>query len=118
MRDADTTTHLVSGGNSVATSSGTQASPVNLAVNTWGYRVDSLSGFGAGPTTAQTNQPTSSYSFAGIPASDQTAHTLKTTSAPADPAETTAVWYGVRIDTTKPSGTYTDLVTYTAVTNN
>jgi hypothetical protein len=115
--DSDTDTTLVNGGNSIAASSGTQAGPITLALNTWGYRVDGLASFGAGPTSAQNNDSSTLYTFAGVPASNQTAHTLKTTSAAANPAETTNVWYGVRLDTTKPSGTYSDQVTYTAVTN-
>lgn len=115
--DSDTNTSLVNGANSIAASSGTQASPITLALNTWGYRVDGLAGFGAGPTSAQTNDPSATYTFAGIPASNQTAHTLKTTSSAANPPEVTNVWYGVRLDTTKPNGTYLDQVTYTAVTN-
>ena len=35
-----------------------QASPDDLAANTWGYRVDGLGGFGSGPTSAQTNGST------------------------------------------------------------
>lgn len=118
MKDSDTNTDLVSGGDTVSRSAGTQASPIGLALNTWGYRVDSLSGFGAGPTSAQTNSASSSYTFAGVPASNESTHTLKVTSVAAEPAETTTVWYGVRLNDAKPSGTYTDLVTYTAVTNN
>jgi hypothetical protein len=117
MKDSDTSTNLVSGGDSVPRSSGTQASPISLVVNTWGYRVDGLSGFGAGPTSAQTNSASSTYTFAGVPASNETTHTIKTTSAAAEPAETTAVWYGIFANGSVPSGTYTDTVTYTAVTN-
>lgn len=117
LADADTNTNLVNGGDTVAASSGTQASPIILIVNTWGYRVDGLSGFGAGPTTSQNSSPNSTFTFAGVPASDQTAHSLKVTSAAASPPETTMVWYGARINNTKPSGTYTDQVVYTAVTN-
>lgn len=115
--DADTTTTLTSTGDNIPTSAGTQASPINLALNTWGYRVDGLSGFGAGPTSAQTSDSTAAYTFAGIPASNAAAHTLKTTAVAANPADVTNVWFGVRLDTTKPSATYTDVVTYTAVTN-
>lgn len=115
--DTDTSTDLQNGANIIPVSGDTPASPATLPLNTWGYRVDGLSGFGAGPTSAQTNDASTLYTFAGIPASNQTAHTLKATSAAANPAETTNVWYGVRLDDTKPSGTYSDIVTYTAVTN-
>jgi len=115
--DSDTDTTLANGANTLGASSGTQASPITLAVNTWGYRIDGLASFGAGPTSAQSSDASPAYTFAGVPASNQTAHTLKTTSAAANPAETTHVWYGVRINTVKPGGIYTGQVTYTAVTN-
>lgn len=115
--DSDTDTTLADGVSTLAASGGTQASPVTLALNTWGYRVDGLAGFGAGPTSAQNSDTSTLYTFAGVPASNQAAHTLKTTSSAANPAETTHVWYGVRIGTGKPSGIYTGQVTYTAVTN-
>ncbi|MBW4062073.1 hypothetical protein HJC99_05875, partial [Candidatus Saccharibacteria bacterium] len=43
-------------------------------------------------------------------------NTLKTTSGTAS-NDTTTVWYGVAADTTQPSGTYTNSVTYTATAN-
>jgi hypothetical protein len=117
LLDFDTDTDLDSAGDSMAASIGTQASPITLALNTWGYRVDGVAGFGAGPTSAQNSDASALYTFAGVPASNQTAHTLNTTSVAANPADTTSVWYGVRVDTTKSNGTYTNQVTYTAVTN-
>ena len=106
---------LTNGGNSIAASSGTQTSPVTLANNTWGYRVDGVGGFGSGPTSAQTNQASLSGTWAGIPASGSP-NTLKTTATTAS-GDTTTVWYGAKADTTKPNGTYTDTVTYTATGN-
>jgi len=106
---------LTNGGNSIAASSGTQASPVTLANNTWGYRVDSAGGFGAGPTSTQTNVTSLSNTWAAIPASGSP-NTLKTTATTAS-ADTTTVWYGAKVDTTKPNGTYSNTVTYTATTN-
>lgn len=106
---------LTNGGNSIAASSGTQASPVTLANNTWGYRVDSAGGFGSGPTSAQSNVTSLSNTWAGIPASGSP-NTLKTTATTAA-ADTTVVWYGAKVDTTKPNGTYSNTVTYTATTN-
>lgn len=117
LSDSDTDTDLISGVSTIAAASGTQASPATLALNTWGYRVDGLAGFGTGPTSAQTSDSSALYTFAGLPASNQTVHTIKTTSQAANPPDTTDVWYGVRVDTTKPNGTYTGTVTYTAVTN-
>lgn len=117
LRDADTSTSLDNGTNSIAATSGTPASPVPLALNTWGWRIDGLSGFGAGPTTTQNNVASSSLAFAGVAASNQAAQTLRTTATAANPAESVVVWFGVRVDTSKASGTYTNQVTYTAVTN-
>lgn len=112
-----TATAMTSGGNSVATSSGTPASPMTLANNTWGYRVDSTFGFGSGPTSAQSNVTTPSLTFSGVPASNQTPNTLVNASSAADPAVDTPVWYGLCANSTQASGTYTVQVTYTAVTN-
>jgi len=118
LKLAETTaaaTSLTSGGSSIPASSGTQASPVVQAVNTWGYRVDGVGGFGSGPTSAISNGAISgSLKFAAVPAS--TPDTLKTTSSTAS-NDTTSVWYGVAVNTSTPSGTYTNSVTYTATAN-
>ncbi|MEO5499493.1 MAG: hypothetical protein ABIR46_03270, partial [Candidatus Saccharimonadales bacterium] len=63
--DAAQTT-LASTPDNIPASSGTTASPVVLATNTWGYRVDSAAGFGVGPTSAVTNASSSALTFAGI----------------------------------------------------
>lgn len=117
MLDSDTDVTLSNGADAFAASSGTPASPISLAMNTWGYRVDGLSGFGAGPTSSQTNDASALYTFAGVPPSNGTAHTIVSTSAAANPPEITDVWYGVRIDTANQAGTYTNTISYTAVTN-
>lgn len=115
LADADATVTLDNGGNSIAAASGTFASPAALGNNTWGYRVDNAGTFGAGPTSAQTNQASLSGTWAAVPASGSPA-TLKTTATTAT-NDTTTVWYGAKVDTSKPDGTYTDTVTYTATTN-
>lgn len=115
LSNGDTTTSLAGpSGNTLAAHSGTYAVPSTLANNTWGYRVDGAP-FGAGPTTAETNQANLSGTWSGVPSS-ASPQILKTTGGVAS-ADVTTVWYGVKVDTTKPSGTYTDSVTYTAVTN-
>ena len=107
---------LVSGGNTIPASSGTQTTPAVMAVNTWGYRVDGLGGFGAGPTSSQSSTAISgSIKFAAVPATGSP-NTLKTTSGVAS-SDTTTVWYGVAANTSQASGTYTNSVTYTATTN-
>lgn len=106
---------LTNGANSIAASTGTQTTPVSLANNSWGYRVDGVGGFGAGTTTAQTNAASLTGTWAGIPAA-AAPNTLKTTAATAA-GDATTIWYGAKVDTTKPGGTYTDTVTYTATAN-
>jgi uncharacterized membrane protein len=115
LADADAATTLTSGANSILTGAGTQAAPVALANNSWGYRVDNTGGFGAGPTTTLTNASSSTQTFAGMPASGSP-NTLKTTATTAS-GDTTTVWYSAKVDTSKPSGAYVDSVTYTATTN-
>lgn len=115
LADGDATTNLVSGGNTIGAHSGTQASPTALAANTWGYRVVNVGGFGASAYSAETNNGSSSSTWAGVPASGSP-NTLKTTAATAS-GDATTVWYGVKVNTSKPNGTYTDTVTYTATTN-
>jgi len=106
---------LASGGNSIPASSGSQTTPAAMAVNTWGYRVDGVGGFGAGSTSAQSSQAIGSIKFAAVPAS-ASPNTLKTTSGTAT-NDTTTVWYGVAANTSQPTGTYTNSVTYTVTAN-
>jgi len=108
---------LASGGNTIPATGGTAGSPAALTANTWGYRVDGLGSFGAGPTSAVSNTGVPVVSFAAIPTSVQTPATLATSSSPADPAVTTTVWYGVCVNSAKVAGTYTNSVVYTAVVN-
>lgn len=115
LNDQDTNTSLVKGTDTIAAHTGTVASPTALANNSWGYRVDGAGGFGAGPTTAESNATSSAQLYAGITASGSPV-TLKTTSAAASGSGTT-VWYAAKADTSKPSGTYSDIVTYTATAN-
>jgi hypothetical protein len=116
LANGDATTSLANGANTILADAGTQGTPTaGLTNNRWGYRVDGVGGFGAGPTTAESNVASSARSWAGVPATGAP-NTLKTTAATAS-ADTTTVWYGVKADTTKPNGVYTDSVTYTATTN-
>ena len=96
---------------SISASSGTVASPATLAMNTWGYRVDNLSGFGAGPTSSQNSGSVPSVTFAGVPASNQTPTAVASSAAAANPAVNTTVWYGLCADSSLRADTYT------AVTN-
>lgn len=109
-----TESSLVNGGDEIPATSATAGTPATLSVNEWGYRLDGELGFGAGPTSAVTNQSSSSLTFAGIPLLGA-AQLIKTTAVSAPAGDTTAVWYGVHVDVTKPEGTYTQTVVYTAV---
>jgi hypothetical protein len=106
---------LVSGGNSIPATAGTYGTPIAEVANTWGYRVDSLGTFGAGPTSAVSNIAIGSAKFAAVPAT-ASPDTIKTTATTAT-SDTTSVWYGVAVNTSTPSGTYTNSVTYTATAN-
>jgi hypothetical protein len=109
-------TTLLSGSNTIAADSGTQTTPTAETAGTWGYRVDSIGGFGAGPTTSASNAAISgSIKFAGVAASGSP-NTIKTTATTAT-NDTLSVWYGVAVNTSQPSGTYTNSVTYTATAN-
>lgn len=121
LKDSDATTTLTNGGNTIAASSNTSwASANTLSNNTWGYGIASgTSGLTAGGAfsaayTAQTDQTTDSHTFLGITATDQL---LRTTASAAGSGDVTTVWYSAKADTTKPIGTYTDTVLYTALTN-
>lgn len=115
--DASTDTSMHNGSNTIPSSGASQASPSPLSVNHWGYRVDGLAGFGAGPTSAVSNHDPDTTSFAGMPASNATSDILAGSSSAANPAVTTTVWYGLCADTSVASGSYTTQITYSAVTN-
>jgi len=106
---------LVSGGNSIVASTGSQASPIAQTANSWGYRIDGVGGFGAGTTTAASSQAIGAVKFAAVPETGSP-DTLVTTAATASNA-TTTVWYGLAVNTTAATGIYTNSVTYTATTN-
>ncbi len=112
LSNADASTTLNKAPDTIAAHSGTYATPTALANNTWGYHVSSLGTFGTG--SPESNVASSSVKFAGVPAL-ASPQLIKTTSSTAA-ADVTTVLYGVRADTSKPNGTYTDTVTYTATT--
>lgn len=103
--------------NTITSTSGTAASPAALIANTWGYRVDSVAGFGAGPTSAATNIAIPSLQFAATPSSAASGGVIRNTSTADGSSVATPVWYGVCADASKPAGTYTDEIVYTAVIN-
>lgn len=106
---------LTSGGNTIAASTGNQTTPIAQTANSWGYRVDSIGGFGAGPTSGVSSQAIGVLKFAAVP-STGSPDTIVSTSSTASNA-TTTVWYGVVVNTSQASDTYTNGVTYTATAN-
>jgi len=114
LADNDTDTDLESGANAFAAHAGTQATPTALANNTWGYRIVGVGGFGAGAYSGETNNGSSTSTWAGVPSS-ASPNTIKTSGGTAT-NDTTTVWYGVKATSSQPSGVYTDTVTYTATT--
>lgn len=117
LSDADTDTSLNrSGGGSITTISATPASPTVLGANTWGFRIDGVAGFGAGPTTTLSNGSVPAQTYAGMQALGS-ADTIKVRTSAAPVAELTEVWYGICSNTTIPAGSYTNTVVYTAITN-
>lgn len=118
LANQSTNTGLLNGASSVPAVSGTPASPLALT-NTWGYRVDGWSGFGAGPTSPVTNVSPSGIAFAGTEASNVTADTIAQTSIENDNPVNTIIWYGICVNTNLnvPAGSYTSSVLYTATAN-
>lgn len=90
---AATTTNLTKGGDTIPASA--NGSPGTLSTNTWGYNA-------TGSTT----------NFVGMTMTDTLIHSL---SGPSTAGDVTSVTYGVKVDTTQPSGNYSTVVTYTAV---
>jgi hypothetical protein len=116
LTDTDTSNALT-GPASITASSAAPASPAVLGTNTWGYRVDNIAGFGAGPTSSLTNGAVPSLTFAGVPISSGTPGLIRTTNSADTGTVNTSVWYGVCADSNLQSGSYNDSVTYTAVIN-
>lgn len=115
LANVDATSTLTSGANTITAHAGSQGTPTALANGTWGYRVVGVGGFTAGAYTGETDNGSSTSTWAGVPI-NSAPNTLKTTAVPAT-GDTTTVWYGAKVTTSQASGTYTDVVRYTATTN-
>lgn len=121
LKDSDATLTLTKGSDTIAAHAGTSASPTALATNSWGWKVDNsdaagtefpLNAFNAGPSADVANSTSSTGLYAGITASDVVVRSTASTAS----NQVTNVWYGVRVDASKPNGNYTDTITYTATT--
>lgn len=120
VADSDATTTLVSGINTITAHTGTKTVATTLGTNSWGMAVPTgTTGIGTNnfdaSYSAETNNASSTSKWAGVPATGSPM-LLKSTAATAT-NDTTTVWYAVKVDTSKPTGTYSDTVTYTATTN-
>lgn len=106
-----TNNNLVSAsGDQITPISASMTSPQSPALNTWGYRIDG-GNFGTS-TTLETGVANSAFTWAQVPPRGQQ-DVILTTSGATD--VTTPVYYGVRVDSTKPSGSYSSQVIYEAV---
>jgi len=119
LASSSANTYLASGANQIPASSGSQATPVVQAANTWGYCVSGIGGFGATcPSVGVSNQAISGTNkFAGMPATGSP-NTIATTATTAVNA-TTTVWYAVAANTSQAGSVtpYTGTITYTATAN-
>ncbi len=100
----------------IAAHSGSFAAPATLANNSWGYRVENVGTFGAGNMSAQTDQNDLAGTFAAVPSNLTGGDTIKNVSAAAQ-SNQTQVLFGVKADSTKPSGAYSGTVVFTATAN-
>ncbi|HEY8886029.1 MAG TPA: hypothetical protein VIM31_00820 [Candidatus Microsaccharimonas sp.] len=116
LTDTDTSNTL-NGPVSIPADTANPSSPVTLTANTWGYRVDRVAGFGAGPTSTISSGTIPSLTFAGIPISSDTPGLIRTTTTADTSTVDTSVWYGVCANSSLQNGAYSDSVTYTAVIN-
>lgn len=114
LADADTTYSLTSGGNTIAASANPIGTAAALATNTWGFALPGGTGFDA-TYSVESNSTSSTSKWSAIPAQGSP-YTLKSTSSTAS-NDQTVVWYAAKVDNTKPTGTYTDQVVYTATAN-
>lgn len=118
INNGDTTAALNGpSGQTISSIGGTAASPSTLTANTWGYRIDTVAGFGTGPTSSVSNASIPVLTFAATPSSASAGGTIRTTSAAEGVGVPTSVWFGVCVDSTKLSGVYTDTVVFTATVN-
>ncbi len=115
--DSETDNTLIGPSVNISPVAANPTTPAQLTANQWGFRIDGLAGFGAGPTEEVVSAPSSSLTFAALPLKNSGAVIRMWPSpAPGPEGDVTEVWYGVRADFDVPEGQYSRTVTYTAVT--
>lgn len=114
LEDSDANTNLAGGTDNITAHTGTYGTPSVLGNNTWGYAVAGAPFDGS--YSAETNNGSSTSTWAGVPASGSGQQIKNFTSGTAT-NDTTTVWYGVKANTAIEADSYVDTVTYTATTN-
>ncbi len=89
--------------------SGSYSAPVALTNNTWGYAIAGVGGF---DSSYATPTPSATSKWANPRSSTAIKNTSNSTAG-----DTTTIYYGAKADTTIPSGTFTNTITYTATAN-
>lgn len=98
----------------IAPVDGTRTSPATLAKNRWGYRVDNVAEFGAGPGVVLSSAEDTTLTFAAVPATGSADNIASSDQPSVSGGDAYDVWYAMNVDTTKPTGIYTGTVIYTA----
>jgi hypothetical protein len=115
----------LTGATNISSTTATETTATGLANNTWGYRIDDTTSlgtnFGSGPTTSSTNPSSANFAQVPYPWTNTTAVTsmdlIESPTTAQSGGKITPVWYGICVDTSIPSGSYTNTIIYTAVTN-
>ena len=111
---SDATRNLTAGANTIVpTAAATPAAATTLTTNSWGWCVVGLGACSASYSVTNDQAAGASGNWIAMPASGS-AIQVKSTSTTAS-NDTTTFYYGVNVNSTKPTGTYTDAVTYTAL---
>ena len=104
LAGAETSLNDPASGGEIQSSTADINSPATLSVNTWGWYPDSLAN-------------NTGNLFSVLPSSSDP-YELKKTSAPTSGSgDTTAIGFGVNVDTTLPAGSYTNAIIISATTN-
>ena len=104
LAGAETSLNDPASGGEIQSSTADINSPATLSVNTWGWYPDSLAN-------------NTGNLFSALPSSSDP-YELKKTSAPTSGSgDTTAIGFGVNVDTTLPAGSYTNAIIISATTN-
>ena len=105
--------HETYSGSVFSPSIGSINSPSDLSDDTWGFRIPSFAGFGAGGTV-ENNVASSAFNWAGVPSISSPANVLDTSVSGSSSID---VYYGLKSSVSSPSGKYSQTILYTAISN-